>query len=223
MDIFTTMKARHSVRTYNDRIIESDVIKELQTVIDQCNTKGDLHIQLCLDDPSAFDGFMAHYGKFTNVRNYIALIGKRSKDLDEKIGYYGEQIVLKATEFGLGSCWVAMSYSKRKCSAKINKGEKLVCVISLGYFDKGGVPHKTKSIEELSRSNGNMPDWFRKGMEAVQLAPTAMNQQKFLFTYNGDKVTVKAGGGFYTKVDLGIAKYHFELGAGAENFNLITS
>lgn len=218
MDIFETMKTRHSVRTYNNRKIESDVAKELQMLIDQCNKDSGLHIQLCLDEPNAFDGFMAHYGKFNNVRNYIALIGKKAKDLDEKIGYYGEKIVLKATELGLGTCWVAMTYSKSKCGATIDKGEKLVCVISLGYFDKDGVPHKTKSIEELSRSNGNMPDWFRSGMKAAQLAPTAMNQQKFLFILDGDKVTAKASRGFYTKLDLGIVKCHFELGAGTENF-----
>lgn len=218
MDIHEAMKTRHSVRTYNNRKIEPEVVKELQKVIDQCNKDGSLHIQLCLDEPNAFNGFMAHYGKFNNVKNYIALIGKKSKELDEKIGYYGEKIVLKATEHGLGSCWVAMSYSKNKCSALINKGEKLVCVISLGYFDKGGVPHKTKSIEELSKVNGNMQDWFHSGMEAAQLAPTAMNQQKFLFILDGDKVTPKAGNGFYTKLDLGIAKYHFELGAGINNF-----
>ncbi|MFL0268797.1 nitroreductase family protein [Candidatus Clostridium radicumherbarum] len=218
MDIFETMKARHSVRTYNNRKIEPNVVKELHMLIDQCNKDSGLHIQLCLDEPNAFDGFMAHYGKFNNVKNYIALIGKKSKDFDEKIGYYGEKIVLKATELGLGSCWVAMSYSKSKCSAAIDKDEKLICVISLGYFDKDGVPHKTKSIEELSRVNSNMPDWFRSGMEAAQLAPTAMNQQKFLFILDGNKVTAKAGMGFYAKLDLGIAKYHFELGAGIENF-----
>lgn len=218
MDIFETMKARHSVRTYNNREIEPEVANELQTVIDQCNKDSGLHVQLCLDETNAFNGFMAHYGKFTNVKNYIALIGKKSKDLDEKIGYYGEKIVLKATELGLGSCWVAMTYSKSKCCATIDKDEKLVCVISLGYFDRDGVPHKTKSVEELSRTNGIMPDWFRSGMKAAQLAPTAMNQQKFLFILDGDKVTIKSGSGFYTKLDLGIAKYHFELGAGTENF-----
>jgi hypothetical protein len=59
-----------------------------------------------------------------------------------------------------------------------------------------------------------MPDWFRRGVEAAQLAPTAMNQQKFLFELNGGKVKAIPMTGFYVKVDLGIAKYHFEVGAG---------
>ena len=63
-----------------------------------------------------------------------------------------------------------------------------------------------------------MPDWFKSGVEAELLAPTAMNQQKFLFSFDGNRVSAKAGMGFYTKVDLGIVKYHFEVGAGTENF-----
>jgi hypothetical protein len=49
-------------------------------------------------------------------------------------------------------------------------------------------------------------------MEAALLAPTAMNQQKFYFELqpNGD-VKVTCGKGFYTKLDIGIVKYHFEI------------
>ncbi len=218
MDAFEIMKARHSVRSYNERKMEPQVVKELQELIEKCNKKGDLHLQLCLEDSAAFDGFMAHYGKFSNVNNYIAVVGKKTKDLEEKAGYYGEKVVLKARELNLGTCWVAGTYSKGKCKAIVDKGEKLLAVITIGYFDKDGIPHKTKSVEELSKVQGNVPDWFKKGMEAAQLAPTAINQQKFYFTLEGNKVTAKAGLGFLTKLDLGIVKYHFELGAGKENF-----
>lgn len=50
------------------------------------------------------------------------------------------------------------------------------------------------------------------------LAPTAMNQQKFCFTLSEGAVKADNLGGFYSKVDLGIVNYHFELGAGRENF-----
>lgn len=208
-----TMKARHSVRAFNDRKIGTEVADRLRWVIDRCNQEGGLHIQLCLDDPKAFEGFMARVGKFSNVQNYIAMVGKDSEALEERIGYFGEEIVLEATELGLGSCWVAKSYNKGNCSRILHEEEKLVCVIALGYSDHVGVPHKTKPVEKLSRVKGEMPDWFRHGMEAAQLAPTAMNEQRFLISLDGDIVTAKPGFGFDTKVDLGIVKYHFELGA----------
>ena len=218
MDIFEVMKARHAVRSYNDNKIEEATVKQLRDLIEECNRESGLHIQLCTEEPNAFNSMLAHYGKFRNVKNYVALIGKKSKGMEEKIGYYGEKIVLKATEHGLGSCWVAMSYSKGKCGAIIDEGEKLVCVIALGYSDEGTAERKTKSVEELSRVSGTMPEWFYRGMEAAQLAPTAMNQQKFRFVLNGNAVSATPGVAFYARVDLGIAKCHFELGAGKDNF-----
>jgi len=214
MDLLEAIKARHSVRSYTDKKIEGETLDQLLKTIDECNSKSGLNIQLCLNEPDAFSSFMAKYGNFKNVKNYIALIGKKDSQLEDKIGYYGEMIVLNAQQLGLNTCWVAMTYDKKKCTANVNAGEKLLMVLSLGYGENGGVLHKSKPIEKLSSVKGEMPDWFKKGMEAVQLAPTAMNQQKFLFELRDDTVKTNAGSGFYTKVDLGIAKYHFEIGSG---------
>lgn len=213
MEMFDIMKKRHSVRSYTSDKIDTNIAKELQAYIDECNEESGLNIQLCLDEPDAFDSFMAHYGSFKNVNNYIALVGKKGKDLDEKCGYYGEKIVLKATELGLSTCWVALTYSKGKTACNIWRDEKLCCVISLGYGENEGVPHKNKPMESLYKVEGKMPEWFKKGMEAALLAPTAINQQKFHFTLDGDTVRAKAGLGPCAKIDLGIVKCHFEIGA----------
>ena len=216
MDIREAMVARHSVRSYTDRKIEGAVLNELRQAVDTCNREGGLHIQLCLNEPTAFSGMMARYGKFSNVKNYVALVGKKTGDLDEKCGYYGEKIALKAQQLGLNTCWVALTFSKGKSKSAmtINPGERLLMVIAIGYGENGGVAHKSKPIEALSRTTETMPDWFRSGMEAAQLAPTATNQQKFTFSLSGNTVSASPGSGFYAKVDLGIAKYHFEIGAG---------
>lgn len=218
MNSTEAMKARHSVRQYKKQPIKPETISALQMEIDNCNRESGLHIQLVTNEPKAFDGFMAHYGKFSDVTNYIALIGKKDSELDEKCGYYGERLVLKAQELGLNTCWVAMTYSKIKTAFTIEKGETLCVVISLGYGETQGVPHKSKSISQVTKTDEKMPDWFKNGVEAALLAPTAMNQQKFMFTLSGRKVSAKAGMGFYTKLDLGIVKYHFEIGAGKNNF-----
>lgn len=213
------VKTRHSVRQYQNKSLESAVISQLQTEIDACNRESGLHIQLVTNEPKAFDGFMAHYGKFSGVTDYIVLIGKKNAELDENCGYYGEHLVLKAQQLGLNTCWVALTYSKIKTAFLMDKGEKLCAVIALGYGQTQGVPHPSKTIREVTKSNEELPEWFKNGIEAALLAPTAMNQQKFLFSLNGNKVTAKAGRGFYAKVDLGIVKYHFEVGAGKNNFD----
>ena len=213
MDAMTLMNARHSVRQYEDKPIPAEILAELKQEIAACNRESGLHIQLVTDEPKAFDGFMAHYGKFSGVKNYLALVGPKGADLDEKCGYYGERLVLKAQALGLNSCWVAMTYSKIPGAFQIGSGEKLTVVIALGYGKTQSVPHKSKPLSAVSNAGDGTPDWFRAGVEAALLAPTAMNQQKFTFTYADGKVSAKAGMGFYAKIDLGIAKYHFELGS----------
>ncbi len=218
MDILTAIKNRHSVRSYIDKAIDNETLLELRAEIDACNKESGLHIQLVTNDSKAFDGMMAHYGKFSGVQNYIALIGHKGADFDEKSGYYGERVALKAQMLGLNTCWVAMTFSKgaTKKAVVINSGEKLGCILALGYGKTQGVAHKGKPMAELCKTNGNVPEWFKNGIEAAMLAPTAINQQKFIFTLSGDTVRAKATGGFYSKVDLGIVKYHFEIGSGRE-------
>lgn len=221
MDLAEAMKVRHSVRQYQNRPLEAEAAAALKKEVEGCNRESGLHIQLVTDEPKAFDGFMAHYGKFSGVANYFAMIGKKSADLDEKCGYYGERLVLMAQKLGLNTCWVGLTYSKIKNAFVIDKGEKLCIVIALGYGENQGVPHKSKQEAAVVRTDGPVPDWFRKGTEAALLAPTAMNQQKFTLELHGNQVSAKAGTGFYTKTDLGIVKYHFEIGAGKENFKWV--
>lgn len=218
MELLEAMEQRHSVRSYNDKKIEGEVREQLQQKIKECNRESGLHMQLVLNEPKAFDGFMAHYGKFSGVTDYIALIGKKSEDLEEKCGYYGEKMVLYAQQLGLNTCWVALTFSKVKGAYRVKPGEKLCLVIAIGYGTTQGVAHKSKTMEQVSEVNGTAPEWFEKGVKAALLAPTAINQQKFKFILRGNRVNAEAGRGFYSKIDCGIAKYHFELGAGAGSF-----
>lgn len=213
MELMKIMKQRHSVRQYTSQTIEPEKRAVLDALVEDINRKAGLSIQIIYDDPKCFDSFMAHYGKFTGVRNYIALVGKKSPELDETLGYYGEKLVLKAQELGLNTCWVALTHGKSKAIS--GKGEKQVCLIALGYGSTQGVEHKSKPMQELCSYPEPMPDWFRNGMNAAMLAPTAMNQQKFRFELLTDgSVKATCGSGFYTKLDLGIVKYHFEAGSG---------
>lgn len=213
MELLELMKQRHSVRQYTDRAIEPEKRMALDALATDINQKTGLHIQIIYEEPKCFDSMMAHYGKFTGVQNYIALVGLKGKNLDENLGYYGEQLVLKAQEMGLNTCWVAMTHGKSQ--ARIDKGEKQVCLISLGYGCATGAEHKSKPLMEVCNHQAGMPEWFLKGMEAALLAPTAMNQQKFFFELQSNgRIKASCGKGFYTKLDLGIVKYHFEAASG---------
>ena len=211
MTLEEAIEARHSVRAYKEQPLAENVVKVLEEKIAVLNREGKLHIQLIQNEPKAFLGTMAKYGKFRNVGNYIVMAGQKADDLDERVGYYGEQLVLLAQTLG--------------GTYELGEDEKIACYIAIGYGESQGVSHKIKTVEQVSNISDITPLWFKKGIEAALLAPTAVNQQKFSFEYIGmrnNRHQVRAKKGFsmigYTKMDLGIAKYHFEIGAGEVNF-----
>ena len=228
MTLEEAIEARHSVRAYKEQPLAENVVKVLEEKIAVLNREGKLHIQLIQNEPKAFLGTMAKYGKFRNVGNYIVMAGQKADDLDERVGYYGEQLVLLAQTLGLNTCWVGLSYSKVSGTYELGEDEKIACYIAIGYGESQGVSHKIKTIKQVSNASDITPSWFKKGVEAALLAPTAVNQQKFSFEHVGVKNNchqIRAKKGFsmigYTMIDLGIAKYHCEIGAGEVNFEWI--
>ena len=226
MTIQEAIEARHSVRAYKGQPLAADVVEVLEERIKELNEKGHLHMQLIRNETKAFEGKLAKYGKFRGVNDYIVMAGQKADDLDERIGYYGEQLVLLAQTLGLNTCWVGLSYSKVPGTYVLEAGEVIKAYIAIGYGETQGVSHKIKSVEQVSNANDLTPSWFRQGVEAALLAPTAVIQQKFFFEYiparDGKPVRVLAKRNFsligFTQMDLGIAKCHFEIGAGKENF-----
>ncbi len=220
MTLQEAIVARHSVRQYKNQAIEAEKVEQLRAAIEEANRKAGLHLQLVTDEPEAFAKGLAKYGKFSGINNYIALVCR--KGMDEQLGYHGERIVLLAQTLGLNSCWVGLTFSKQPDHYTIGEGETLHGVIALGYGATQGVGHPVKPVEKFYKAPaGDIPEWFRRGVEAAVLAPTAMNMQKFEFELLPDgRVAARtrfALVGTYLKIDLGIVKCHFELGAGMEN------
>ncbi len=219
MNELEAIRLRHSVRQYESKPLPKQVLTRLQEEVDRCNAESGLHIQLVTGEQNAFTGLLAHYGSFRGVENYIALVGRPSPDFDRLSGYYGERLVLLAQQLGLNTCWVALTFSKAQTRKHItlNRGEKLGIVISLGYGATQGKPHRSKTAEEVTEGGKDAPEWFHRGVEAALLAPTAMNQQKFLLTCTEGKVRLKALLGPHSKIDQGIVQYHFEVGSGKKD------
>lgn len=228
MTLQEAIKVRHSVRQYKNTAIEAEKIAQLQALIDQSNSEAGLHMQLVTNEPNAFSQGMAKYGKFSGISNYIAMVCKKGEDTT--LGYYGEQVVLLAQTLGLNTCWVGLTFSKQPDSYEVRDGEHLVCLVPVGYGANQGVQHPQKKsfddVAKIATTDGVCPDWFRAGVEAALLAPTAINQQKFLFVlHDNNRVEAKPNFlliGSYVHTDLGIVKYHFEVAAGKENFEWIT-
>jgi len=223
MTLHEAIIARHSVRQYLDKPIEAEKIQQLQTLIDSCNVSGKVHLQLVIDEPKAFTSGLATYGKFQNIKNYIAVVAPKGKAGDEAGGYYGEHVVLFAQTLGLNTVWVGLTFKNVKQAYTVEAGEELKAVIAVGYGATQGNPHpQKKTFADVAKATEPVPAWFRQGIDAALLAPTALNQQKFEFILHPDN-TVEARALFalnsYAHIDLGIVKHHFELAAGKENFD----
>ena len=226
MTLTEAIETRHSVRRYKEEPIPEAILTTIRDKVREVNEKGGLHVQLVTEEPKAFSGIMS-YGSFSGVRNYFVMAGKKADDLDERIGYYGEQLVLLAQMLGLNTCWAGLSYSKIPGTYELNDGEKIRCYIALGYGYTQGVAHKIKSPKDVSNTSDLVPRWFVKGVHAALLAPTAVNQQKFYLEYIGirdgcrlPKVAARTSFSMvgYAKMDLGIVKCHFEIAAGPDTF-----
>ena len=214
MTIKEAVKLRRSIRRYKPDPLPDDLRVKLASLASQCSTD-DISIRLICDDKACFDTFLAHYGKFENAYNYFVLMGRKGADIDEKAGYLGQKLVLETVMSGLSTCWVGGTYSKGKCKVQPDKDERIICVITVGYPNCEGTKHRTKPMDKIcSVKEADMPVWFRNGVIGALLAPTAMNQQNFHIDLDGDEAVITAGAGVFTKVDLGIVKYNFEVTSG---------
>ena len=216
------IRQRHAVRSYTAQPLPQSIVQALQYEVDQVNAESGLSFKLMVNEPTAFAGFLAHYGKFSGVSNYLVIAGPQDKHLDELCGYYGEKVEPKAVELGLNSCWVALTFSKAKVKQLVASGHRLLCVIALGFGTTQGVQHAFKSAASrfvglpstAASSNKKERTWFEAGCEAAKYAPTVLNQQAYCITQTSETTArIENKGGPSSGIDLGIVRYHFELGA----------
>ena len=207
------IRDRHSVRSYRPDRIENDKIEKLNEKIKELNVTGNLNLQFVEDAGNTYNKLLNRVTGLGSAPSVIACAGPDDDTLEQRIGYYGEKLVLYAQSLGLNTCW-AGTFNKKNIGAEVRHGERLVISIAIGYGNDKGRPHKSKKPEQVIEAKGDRPYWFNKGVEMALLAPTAINQQKFVIRLNDDEsVDFIDKGGIFSLVDIGIVKCHFEIGA----------
>ena len=206
------IKARHSVRSYSDRKIDAETQAKINGFIDKLNEEGSLHLQFIADAGKTYSKLFNKVMGLGSAPSVIACIGNDDDTLEERVGYYGEKLVLFLQQLGLNTCWTGM-FNRDKIPVELNVGEVLVLCIAVGYGTTQGKVRKSKTVGQVSSAAGNRPSWFDFGVEMALLAPTAINQQQFEIRLDeNESVSFVDKGGVFSKVDLGIVKYHFEVG-----------
>lgn len=220
---------RISRRTYLGEPIDESSQIILNDLIKIYNTSSGMTSFLLKDGSKAFDSFSKCYGLFKNVVSLIILKGPKSDlELKEKTGYYGQRLILKATQLGLGTCWVGGTFKRDDILFHIQSDEECYCVITIGKvssnlsmkdrFISGLIHRKTKTVDNFYESDvifDNLPDYFVMGYKAISKAPTALNAQKVKAYYKDGITSIGVPDtSKFDMVDLGIAKANFELAAG---------
>ena len=213
MSEIDAIKERHSVRNYEAKKIEADKVEKIRAKIEELNKEGNLHLQFMEDAGKTYNKLFNKVAGLGSAPSVIACVGIDDETLEQRVGYYGEKLVLFIQELGLNTCW-AGTFNQKNIGAEVGNNEKLVISIAVGYGKDKGKPHKSKSLEQIIEAKGDRPYWFNKGVDMALLAPTAINQQKFTIRLNEDEsVDFVDKGGIFSQVDLGIVRCHFEIGA----------
>lgn len=241
MDILELIKKRRSVRTFDGVSLSSEDANKIMRFAEEVENPYNLPIQWTLLDAKAH-----HLSSPVIVGTDIYIAGKmhRSLHAEEDFGYSFERIVLFAESLGVGTTWIAgtMDRTAFEKAVSLKDDEVLPCVSPLGY------PSKKMSLREGMMRKGIKADTRKefgelifdscygcpltkeeagrlaKPLEAVLLAPSAVNKQPWRIVVCGDAVHfyAKHGRGYSSengwdiqKIDLGIALCHFELAAKA--------
>lgn len=225
--LLRAVDARTSRRTYEPVALRDSDADKLRAALAVYHAGLDpARIEVVVGDGAAYNGFRCSYGLFRGVINFLVLIANDAdQNSAEKLGYYGDLMLLVATDLGLGSCFVGGTFDKTKVPVELAPAERIIATISLGYVSdeprrkermiRGLLHRRSKTIEQMSRTDEKPPSWFTAGMEAVRKAPSAVNRQPVTVDYRNGMVTasVDSSNDLSLLMDLGCAKAHFAVGA----------
>jgi nitroreductase len=233
MKYLDMVKKRHSCRSYDGRPLSETDRKELDARLDRClaNPFGAAVRLAVLDNDAMAGKKLGTYGVIRGAGLYIAGIARRSERDMEGLGFAMERAVLEATDMGLGTCWLAGTYSRADFSSAVplSADERIVCVSPLGYpaakptaLDAmmrrvaGSAKRKAWDVLFFDGEAGNPlsageAGEYRDALEAVRLAPSASNGQPWRILRRGGAFHFYRAGGEHGRVDMGIAACHFEL------------
>lgn len=160
MDLKEAMEQRHTVRSYIDRPLPSEVIRLLAERIQKNNEAYRLHMQLITENIEAF-GPLLRLILAKGVRNYIILSAPAGPTVEERLGYCGADVMLYAQTLGLNSWWVGGTFNKKGVQKNADSAgtEKIIGLIAIGYGATQGVP------PQVQTSGGHQPlPWKSPGL-----------------------------------------------------------
>lgn len=221
---------RHSRRSYTGDPVARADLDALDALAARWTPWSGARAVLVREAPqSMFAGIVGAYGGISHAPSALAFIGA-GEGRAEEVGYTGEGLVLEAASRGLDTCWVAGLFSAHQTAGLVGlqPGERVYAVAALGHardavtvkerllFAAGRSKHR-RPLEETAPGSEAWPTWARAAVEAVRVAPSAMNRQPWRFALAEDRLVLRLAGIDTPRtskhLDGGIAMLHAEVGA----------
>ncbi|MCK4490827.1 MAG: nitroreductase family protein [Anaerolineales bacterium] len=201
---------RYSCRTYQDLLIQNSDLAALEDFTASCKI-GPLGNQARFKvvasregDSTSLKG-LGTYGFIKNPTGFIIGTSEEKPGSLEDFGYLMEAILLRATDLGLGSCWLGGTFTKSRFSRQLSllDGEIIPAVASIGYpadqsawLDKtiraGARAHRRRPWENIffTKEFGNPLNPgdagnYHEPLDLVRLAPSASNKQPWRVVREG--------------------------------------
>jgi len=151
-----SIKKRYSCRRYLDKPIEADVQTALSGFLGTDNlgplgTKGRFQLIASTEEDAQSLKGLGTYGFIKGATGYLVGAVQSGPKALEDYGYLMERAILKATELGLGTCWLGGSFTKSSFSkrAGLSDDEIMPAVVSVGY-----AVEEWKSRDRIRKSAG---------------------------------------------------------------------
>lgn len=183
MNYYDLATRRKSTRDYKNKDVPEDLLRTIEDYSSEC-TKLFPEIKTdCLiiheEAGDLLEGCAGYHGFMVDAPYYLLLLTEDCPFAYENAGYMGEDLVLKMTELGLGSCWLTVLDSdKLKENLKLKSSKVAACLIAFGYekSEIGGfrLDIKSPSLINLKKRTGQIApklfiedaiydgDWGRK-------------------------------------------------------------
>lgn len=232
---YPAIARRRSKRRYESRPLDTDTLRQLQTVVEAFRPFKETRAVLINQSPEdVFKGVMGSYGKVKDAPAFIAFIGNtKDQHIHEKIGYLGEGIILEATALRLGTCWVGGMFRPEVATrlARTQQNEKVFALTPVGYpveresFEEKILKrlvksHQRKPLNEMATGmeEATCSSWIKDVLEAARVSPSAVNRQPWRFDIEPDRITLSVDNLKDTfhiskRLDCGIAMMHMEVAA----------
>jgi nitroreductase len=249
MDIRSAICKRISMRHYESRTVPEEILRAVvKSGENSVALDGSIKIRFHLIEEGRLVAAQMTYLTgarflFGSAPHFIIATSEEKSLFMLNMGFRMEQMILFATQQGLGTCWVGGMFTEERIGdfLGLSKGERVIVLTPLGYPDTSFYGRMAHDVIELGSMNFGRrkplsriafgSEWgspleiedkeLLEALECARLAPSWVNAQPWRFLVTGKEITAVADArGSYSSVRNGKHFYRLDVGIAMSHFFL---